>query len=344
MNKFKYKDYLETMIVGKNTTEQDLTEEQKNTVSGAKFMLNNVQSEILYLENTIENTTDESQRYLARIKRIALITCFEHLLDDVKDLVDEFGKENKYAKKAKKENLHKSYENTAAVIQNKLNEQEKTKEIEIIGSLEENILSDMINQNDVVEEAQQLSEKPLKDKTPQIVVPEEKKQDSKDYLKKVNIDDYLKTNLTDTVENLLEKWNKNYKTLSNEREQLYLEDGYSEFARKTDEDVAKLYKNHPEFLEKMKDFEKSRASKLQKLIEEHGIDDIKRMCVLIVAGKELENKKTTQGNVDKLLPLYEATYMKLKDEHIEKLLLNNHPNKLVKWLREGIRILKNSQR
>ena len=155
MNKFKYKDYLETMIVGKNTTEQDLTEEQKNTVSGAKFMLNNVQSEILYLENTIENTTDESQRYLARIKRIALITCFEHLLDDVKDLVDEFGKENKYAKKAKKENLHKSYENTAAVIQNKLNEQEKTKEIEIIGSLEENILSDMINQNDVVEEEKQ---------------------------------------------------------------------------------------------------------------------------------------------------------------------------------------------
>ena len=315
----KINDMFDVVIEDGEFNETMLKNSDKNVLNGIKWIHNNIQTEILKIGETISTDISDKEKALLLLKQVSL--------QDVLNLIED---------------------NMKLFIRNSIEEQpeEQPQPVETTTSLIEDDTDDDLDKPAKIEtEFEELEPITFEE----IDVPED--------IVKTCLS--LENDVLDLLD-LLAVWDKKYKEFYREQEQLFQKCGIIHSGEKTLEDFEKLYEQYPDFAKRAEQYIKVRDNQIQEFVERRGEINVKNIVAMLFAGKkvikkpELLKDDTYLDDLSHLLNEEVVKYNKLSTAEgtvFEDFYGNAYnifhkgvPTDLIKWLRSGLRIVKNSER
>ena len=306
----------DTVIEDGDLNENMLQNSEKNVLNGIKWIHNNIQTEILKIDETLSSDISDKDKALLLLKKSSL--------EEVLMLI---------------------YGNMKMFVRNSINEKEEEPKEENPSLIEDDTDDDLDKPAKVENEFEELEPITFEE----IDVPED--------IVKTCLS--LENDVLDLLD-LLAVWDKKYKEFYREQEQLFQKCGIIHSGEKTLEDFEKLYEQYPDFAKRAEQYIKVRDNQIQEFVERRGEINGKNIVAMLFAGKkvikkpELLNDDTYLDDLSHLLNEEVVKYNKLSTAEgtvFEDFYGNAYnifhkgvPADLIKWLRSGLRIVKNSER
>ena len=306
----------DTVIEDGDLNENMLQNSEKNVLNGIKWIHNNIQTEILKIDETLSSDISDKDKALLLLKKSSL--------EEVLMLI---------------------YGNMKMFVRNSINEKEEEPKEENPSLIEDDTDDDLDKPAKVENEFEELEPITFEE----IDVPED--------IVKTCLS--LENDVLDLLD-LLAVWDKKYKEFYREQEQLFQKCGIIHSGEKTLEDFEKLYEQYPDFAKRAEQYIKVRDNQIQEFVERRGEINVKNIVAMLFAGKkvikkpELLNDDTYLDDLSHLLNEEVVKYNKLSTAEgtvFEDFYGNAYnifhkgvPADLIKWLRSGLRIVKNSER
>lgn len=306
----------DTVIEDGDLNENMLQNSEKNVLNGIKWIHNNIQTEILKIDETLSSNISDKDKALLLLKKSSL--------EEVLMLI---------------------YGNMKMFVRNSINEKEEEPKEENPSLIEDDTDDDLDKPAKVENEFEELEPITFEE----IDVPED--------IVKTCLS--LESDVLDLL-NLLAVWDKKYKEFYREQEQLFQKCGIIHGGEKTLEDFEKLYEQYPDFAKRAEQYIKVRDNQIQEFVERRGEINVKNIVAMLFAGKkvikkpELLKDDTYLDDLSHLLNEEVVKYNKLSTAEgtvFEDFYGNAYnifhkgvPTDLIKWLRSGLRIVKNSER